>query len=308
MPHSFEMSSYTQRMLRTRLVVGTLLVVALFALAALDTTFPTISVGTMRLGPGAILMLVCVAAFAPVLAGELSRMLMPKHSRATFLLNVGAVLFGIASVAIFPAELPEHLTIPVVVTLAFALLVAAALCQVRSATVDGFVPTVCGLLLGYAAIGVPLGFWLLLRHDTETWTMAAAILCVKSADIGAYFTGITLGRHKMIPWLSPGKSWEGFAGGVVLSALVGAGFGALSGSDAGVNNFVNTITVGEGALIAVILGVFGTCGDLFESMIKRAGGVKDSGSLLPGMGGLYDVFDSLLFAGPVAWWLLVGVC
>ena len=110
----------------------------------------------------------------------------------------------------------------------------------------------------------------------------------------------------MIPWLSPGKSWEGFFGGVILSALVGAGLAALSSSAAAINAYVDPVSIGYGAFVAVVLGIVGTGGDLFESLLKRGAGVKDSGSILPGMGGLYDVFDSLLLAGPLAWWMLAN--
>ena len=108
------------------------------------------------------------------------------------------------------------------------------------------------------------------------------------ADVGAYFTGRAWGRRKLAPHLSPGKTWEGAAGGALLSALVGGGVLAAWGR---LSWFLVIVTL---ALIAV--GVFG---DLLESLLKREAGAKDSGSLLPGHGGVLDRIDSALAALPV---------
>ena len=147
--------------------------------------------------------------------------------------------------------------------------------------------------MAYAAIGVPLGFWILLRHDRDAWTLAGAILCVKSADIGAYFTGISIGRHKMIPRISPGKTWEGFAGAVVISTACSLGLAALLGDRlAGMTSF-------HAVVLGVILSVSAVVGDLIESLFKREAGVKDSGQFFPGIGGILDLLDSLLFNAPL---------
>jgi len=111
------------------------------------------------------------------------------------------------------------------------------------------------------------------------------------ADSGAYFAGRTFGRHKLSPFVSPGKTWEG-VGGAVLGAVVAAAAVVLSGWVAGIP-----------AVSMVILSVFVTLisigGDLWESRLKREAGVKDSGTLLPGHGGVLDRIDSLLAAAPV---------
>ena len=293
-------------MLRTRLIVGSLLIAGLAGIAMIDSSSPILWIGFMRLGPGAILVLLSLFAFAPILAGEFSRLMNSADHRKNTPLYFLAIFIGIASVGIAGDALPKHLVMPIVMSGPFFLVIACAINHARTRLTTGFANSVGGVLLAYAAIGVPLGFWILLRHDRDAWTLAGAILCVKSADIGAYFTGISLGRHKMIPWLSPGKSWEGFFGGVILSALVGAGLAALSSSAAAINAYVDPVSIGYGAFVAVVLGIVGTGGDLFESLLKRGAGVKDSGSILPGMGGLYDVFDSLLLAGPLAWWMLAN--
>lgn len=124
------------------------------------------------------------------------------------------------------------------------------------------------------------------------------LVLVWVGDIAAYFVGRSFGRHKMAPVLSPKKTWEGAGANVVGSGLVGVGFGALMQMP-----IVHTV------LVAVLANVAGQIGDLVESAYKRAAGVKDSGALLPGHGGMLDRIDSLIFAVPVVWaylWL-VGV-
>lgn len=121
------------------------------------------------------------------------------------------------------------------------------------------------------------------------------VVVVKMTDIGAYFTGCHLGRHKLIPRVSPGKTWEGCIGGVLAGVLGGLALSHLMQHRAGVQVFGIVPT----AVIALVLSVAGILGDLIESLFKRAAGVKDSGSMLRGMGGILDVLDSLLFAAPV---------
>jgi phosphatidate cytidylyltransferase len=118
---------------------------------------------------------------------------------------------------------------------------------------------------------------------------------VKSTDIGAYTVGSAVGRHKMFPRISPGKTWEGCAGGVALAMAVSLGIRAGAGGDFGV------VQLGwvDAAVLGLLLPVAGILGDLVESMWKRHAGVKDSGTMIRGMGGVLDVIDSLLLASPV---------
>lgn len=121
------------------------------------------------------------------------------------------------------------------------------------------------------------------------------IFIVKMMDIGAYFTGRAIGRHKVFPRISPGKTWEGCIGGVVFATTLGAAVWWVFHGDFGVLNlrFVDALALG------VLLSISGILGDLVESMLKRAAGVKDSGEWIRGMGGVLDVIDSLLLASPV---------
>ncbi len=118
-----------------------------------------------------------------------------------------------------------------------------------------------------------------------------AIAVIAFADIGAYFAGRAIGGLKLMPRVSPGKTWAGFAGGMLASLALAAAVGALAGL--GGERLGTWVAVaGTAALVSVF-------GDLLESMVKRHGGQKDSGSLLPGHGGLFDRLDSLTAGLPV---------
>lgn len=139
---------------------------------------------------------------------------------------------------------------------------------------------------------------------TGYFALAALIITVKSGDIGAYSFGRLWGQRKMAPLLSPGKTWMGGLG-----AVVGSLVGGLSWLYAGCLLFPSVSAPGSlinAAACSVLLGVIGLIGDLCESLIKRDCGRKDSAVLLPGFGGLLDLLDSPLFAGPfaLAWWFV----
>jgi phosphatidate cytidylyltransferase len=121
------------------------------------------------------------------------------------------------------------------------------------------------------------------------------ILVVKVTDIGAFTAGSLFGRHKLFPRISPGKTWEGLLGGVLFAIATSWAIHHFNSGKLGTISF----HLNDAIILGVLLAVAGTVGDLFESLIKRTAGVKDSGALFPGMGGLLDVIDSLLFGAPV---------
>lgn len=114
------------------------------------------------------------------------------------------------------------------------------------------------------------------------------VFLVIAADIGAFFVGRSLGKHKLAPQVSPGKTWEGAAGGLVTVALVAWSGAAYFGLEAWV-----------GVTFGCAVGIFSVIGDLTESMFKRSAGLKDSGVLLPGHGGILDRIDSVTAAAPL---------
>jgi len=162
------------------------------------------------------------------------------------------------------------------------------------------------------ATGVALmsGFLFLIRREFGAWELLAVLLVTKSYDIGAFFTGSAIGKHKLIPWLSPGKTWEGLIGGAITSTLVAVGVlllgRALTGSDEP-GRVLLGIPLWQAAAIGATLGLVGQGGDLIASIFKRDAGVKDYSKLLPGFGGIMDVIDSPLLVAPVAFWIFLVV-
>ena len=120
------------------------------------------------------------------------------------------------------------------------------------------------------------------------------ILATKCSDIGAYSLGSLIGRHKMIPSVSPGKTWEGFVGAILLSTAAAMVMAHYWGSTR-----LGGMTLGHATALGPVLAVGAVIGDLVESVFKRDSGVKDSGSFFPGIGGILDLLDSLLFNAPL---------
>ncbi|MBC8003105.1 MAG: CDP-archaeol synthase [Opitutaceae bacterium] len=119
------------------------------------------------------------------------------------------------------------------------------------------------------------------------------ILVTKFSDMGAYCIGSLIGKHKMIPRVSPGKTWEGFGGAIVVSTGVSLLFAHLAGPR------LYGMTWVHAAILGVVLSVAAVMGDLIESIFKREAGLKDSGKFFPGIGGILDLLDSLLFNAPL---------
>ncbi|WP_028646864.1 phosphatidate cytidylyltransferase [Nocardiopsis sp. CNT312] len=161
---------------------------------------------------------------------------------------------------------------------------------------DGFVADVSANLFILVYLPFLFGIWqLLIAHPEDgQFRLIAFIVVTISSDIGGYFAGILLGRHRMAPVISPNKTWEGFGGSVVACAVAGALCVVLM--------LDGPWWVGAVLGLAVVFAA--TVGDLIESLFKRDLGVKDMGSFMPGHGGLMDRLDSLLIASPVAWVVL----
>ena len=154
--------------------------------------------------------------------------------------------------------------------------------------------------LGVAWVGAGIGCLLLVRDIPEFgfWAVMAVLFTVFAADTGAFFVGRTLGRHRMAPAISPNKSWEGFVGGVV--AAVGMAFVILY------KDRDEFLTIPESLVLGLVIALAAVLGDLFESAVKRDLDVKDSGRVLGGHGGMLDRLDSLLWAGPAAYFAILA--
>jgi phosphatidate cytidylyltransferase len=152
-------------------------------------------------------------------------------------------------------------------------------------------------LLG--ALLIPLSFGLLcqpLISGEERFGILFFFILLWTNDSMAYVTGRLLGRHKLWERISPKKTWEGFFGGVIFAMIVSY----LAHARLGLN-LIDALS------FAFLVGVFGTLGDLLESSLKRKVGVKDSGSILPGHGGILDRFDGVMLAAPMVFFYLTFV-
>lgn len=137
---------------------------------------------------------------------------------------------------------------------------------------------------------VPAGVAVLTIHSYANgqWLVLALLLLVAAADTGAYFSGKAFGKRKLAPNVSPGKSWEGVIGGLLLVSAIALIYGLFDGDPW----FIGLVIALPAAAVSVL-------GDLLESMLKRHRGVKDSGSILPGHGGVLDRIDGITAAAPV---------
>jgi phosphatidate cytidylyltransferase len=133
--------------------------------------------------------------------------------------------------------------------------------------------------------------------DAGAWVVVLVIATTWACDSGAFFSGRALGKRKLAPTISPGKTVEGAAGGMVCALAMALGVGWL----------LLRLDIRLAAAVGVLTGVLAPVGDLCESAMKRELGIKDFGSLFPGHGGVLDRFDSLLFTAPVVYYLLLMV-
>ena len=178
-------------------------------------------------------------------------------------------------------------------TLAFAFLLKGI-----SETRQSLTVAVATTVLGTAWVGFGLAYVLLLRALPEHGRLAVftVVLAVFAADTLAYFTGALIGRHKLAPVLSPGKTWEGLVASTVTAILVP--FFALYHE--------HFLTVGQSLVLGAVIAVAAPMGDLFESAVKRDLGVKDTGRLLLGHGGVLDRVDALLFASIASFYTILA--
>jgi len=169
--------------------------------------------------PASILVLPVLLFLCVLVSRELSRILRAKQVEASTTLTCGLAIVGLLVSALAPEEGTAAGGIATSHTAMALVLVGSLVAYARHRRTEGLVAAAGGALLAYAYIGVLLGFWGALRRDHSEWVLFWLLLTTKASDIGAFFAGRAFGKRKMAPWLSPGKTWEGFAGGVAMSAI-----------------------------------------------------------------------------------------
>lgn len=291
--------------LRNRLTLGPIMFVALLGVLWIDyaaqkwTQTASLPMGVKGIGITGLLLL-C----APLATRELATLFTAERVRPFRLIAVlGSSLMLLHAFATqfdqFKPIAASSLATIVVGVMLLAALQRAFVKQTQDAIVH-----MAGTVLAVMYLGGLCWFLIALRVKTGTTLfnhpfqgatahIVMILLCVKATDVGAFFTGRAIGRHKLIPWLSPGKTWEGLGGGLLFAAAIGA---ACSPYVVGLEWY-------NGALFGALIGGVGQLGDLLESMMKRDAEVKDSGNLLPGFGGILDLMDSPLLAAPFAYLL-----
>ncbi|HYF35447.1 MAG TPA: phosphatidate cytidylyltransferase [Prosthecobacter sp.] len=170
-------------------------------------------------------------------------------------------------------------------------------------TLQRIFATIFGVIYTVILFGFVVHIMYAARGGAEAYVYLVLFLVMvtKFCDMGAYAVGVVLGKHKMIPHISPAKSWEGFFGAFA-GGLGGAAIILWAFSDK-----LGPLTWTHGMLVAPLLCIAGITGDLAESVLKRCTAIKDSGHALPGIGGILDLTDSLLFTAPVFYFYLLAI-
>lgn len=299
-----------QRMLVHRLIFGTLIAAGIIALVACDAMLAsrgeTAGGASAWWANGALSTLV-VVTFALLAAFEL--MQMARHAgyrplRAETYVFVTGLVAGPFIGANAPHSSMLHDPAAGTFWMAAMVVVAFIAQAVRRGTERALVNLSTSMfIVMYIALA---GFLVKLRMQIGGMDGAVLLLfsvfLVKINDVGAFFAGRAFGRTKLIPWVSPKKTWEGMIGGVGVTILVAILGGMLINANAWAPRYeAACASIGLMALLGLMMAVFSVAGDLCESLLKRDLAAKDSSNLIPGLGGALDVLDSPLVAAPAAW-------
>ena len=277
--------------------------------AAQRWTLPYVVVGGHPVGIGGIGLLVLLMAILPLATYELAALFAAEKVKPYRAISSSgsALLILHAFFTQFDFFRP-YATSSLAFIIVFVMLLAAFTRALDKQT-QGAIHHMAGTVLATLYLGGLAWFLMSIRvkialhHHSDaikfqgtTMKVLLILLCVKFTDIGAYFGGRAIGRRKLIPWLSPGKTWEGLACGMCTAGAIGALCSPM----------IQELTWPHGILFGVVIGGIGQLGDLLESLMKRDAEVKDSGNMIPGFGGVLDVIDSPLLAAPFAY-LMFGL-
>lgn len=215
---------------------------------------------------------------------------------AVYLMSTTQMLFGLSGAMLF------------------VLMFFFALAMRREPLSEGF-PAASAAVFGFIYVVIPLAMLVQLRQQSSgAFLILYTLIVVWMGDTTAYYTGRAIGRHKLAPRISPGKTWEGTVGSIVGAVVCGTlvfaysrqisvgliRIGLLTPDQAYLPPFAPPLW--QFAILSALINVAAQIGDLAESLLKRGAGVKDSGNILPGHGGMLDRIDALLFAAPIIWY------
>ena len=294
--------------LRNRLTYGPIMLLALFGLLFIDHYIERHTQGMVtnkghQLGLGGVGILILLLIVIPLGVQELATLFTAEQVRPYRLIaTVGAGLLLVHGFLTqfdwFQPIAASTLAFLIVFVMLSAALRRACLKQTQEA-----IHAMAGTVLAMMYLGGLAWFLMALRvkhsfkadgtarFEGNTLVILMVLLVVKFTDIGAFFGGKALGKNKLIPWLSPGKTWEGLFFGLMTAGLMGA----LC------SRWIDRLSWKQGLIFGIVIGGIGQFGDLLESLMKRDAEVKDSGKLIPGFGGVLDVIDSPLLAAPFAY-------
>ena len=285
-------------MLKYRLIFGTLMVLLFVGLVVVDGWLDgSLTAAADNKPIQATMLCVLIALIAIPSQLELSALISNADTRVFKIITMPATILLASSWYIRQFfETPPivfHLYY-ILFVLAFSIL-AIFFLQARRYGTKGVIANCSAGVWSILYLGFLSGFFLGIRIDFGLWELLMFVFVVKSADIGAYTAGRLFGKHKFSPNISPGKTWEGIAGGIVFASIAALLFAHYT------NIMAWYLAVGFG----VIFAFCGQLGDLVESMIKRDAAQKDSASSVPGFGGLLDIIDSPLATAPLAYAFLM---
>lgn len=212
----------------------------------------------------------------------------PLRMSTAISFGIACLILGVLSGLVSGATTGAGILVPLYVISALFWVFVVPVWLVRKWTLSN---PMLASLVGFVVL-VPTSLALVHLRALGPWVMLAVMAVVWVADIAAYFSGRAFGRHKLAPSISPGKTWEGAIGAVVAVLLFG--FGVLTWQ--GASNPGGAMVVAAGLVLWTAISIIG---DLFESLLKRQAGLKDSGTILPGHGGILDRIDSLTSTLPL---------
>ena len=295
-------------MLKKRLITGTILSLAIIGLFIADNRIEEISALQdimSRISESAnlagLLLALLAMTIAPFIAIELSAISNGINVRPNVIISWLLLELWICLFFFLPSSIDATYLLALFSSVFLVGFLLPIILSAKNKDLSGSVASASFTVATSTYVAVGVGFLLLIRQEHDALWILGIIAIVKMCDIGAFFIGCNFGKHKLIPLVSPKKTWEGLIGGLLVAMLTAIGLSKL-------NNIYlieePEISLAQASLLGLTLGLLGQLGDLLISVFKRDSRIKDTAAVLPGMGGVLDVIDSLLIVGPISYWLL----